>query len=303
MGDAKPSGLNEYGALERVALRHPRAAFGGPEAIAATWRALGYGAAPDFARACADYDRFAAILADAGAAVDFLPAGNGLTLDSLYVRDAALIAPRGITPGGTAPGGIVLANMGKAARDGEPEAMAAACQALGLSVAGRIAGDGRLEGGDVIWLDEATCAVGQGYRTNAAGIGQLKTILGPEAEVTVVPLPHYKGPHDVFHLMSIISPLDHDLALVHAPLMPVPFRDWLLARGIRLVEVAEAEFETLGCNALALAPRRCLMTEGNPQTRARLEAAGCEVLTYAATEISLKGQGGPTCLTRPLVRG
>ena len=292
-GGADSLGLNEYGPLRRVALRHPCAAFGGPEAVAASWRALGYGAAPDFDRACADYGRFAAILADAGAAIDFLPAGNGLTLDSLYVRDAALIAP----------GGIVLANMGKAARDGEPEAMAAACQALGLSVAGRITGDGRLEGGDVIWLDQATCAVGQGYRTNAAGIGQLAELLGPEVEVIVVPLPHYKGPHDVFHLMSIISPLDHDLALVHSPLMPVPFRDWLLARGIHLAEAAAEEFETLGCNALALGPRRCLMTEGNPQTRARLEAAGCEVLTYDGGEISMKGAGGPTCLTRPLVRG
>jgi N-dimethylarginine dimethylaminohydrolase len=103
--------------------------------------------------------------------------------------------------------------------------------------------------------------------------------------------------------MSIISPLDADLALVHSPLMPVPFREWLLARGIELVEVAEAELDGLGCNVLALAPRRCLMAEGNPETRRRLEAAGCEVLTYDATEISLKGQGGPTCLTRPLVRG
>ncbi len=286
-------GLNEYGPLRRVVLRHPRAAFGGPEAVEASWRALGFGAAPDFARACADYDRFAAILADAGAAIDFLPAGTGLTLDSLYVRDAALVAP----------GGIVLANMGKAARDGEPEAMGAACRALGLSVAGRITGTGRLEGGDAIWLDQATCAVGQGYRTNAAGIGQLAELLGPEVEVMVVPLPHYKGPDDVFHLMSIVSPLDADLALVHSPLMPVPFRDWLLARGIHLAEVAEDEFETLGCNALALGPRRCLMAEGNPKTRTRLEALGCEVLTYDGAEISMKGAGGPTCLTRPLVRG
>ncbi len=291
-------GLNEYGALRRVALRHPRAAFGSQETITASWRALGYGAAPDFARACAGYDRFAAILADAGAEIDFLPAGSGLTLDSLYVRDAALI-----TPGGVAPGGIVLAKMGKAARDGEPEAIGAACQALGLTVAGRITGDGRIEGGDVIWLDEATCAVGQGYRTNAAGIGQLKAILGPDIEVIVVPLPHYKGPGDVFHLMSIVSPLDADLALVHSPLMPVPFRDWLLARGMTLAEVAEEEFETLGCNALALGPRRCLMAEGNPKTRARLEVLGCEVLTYDGAEISMKGAGGPTCLTRPLVRG
>ena len=286
-------GYNEYGPLRRVALRHPRAAFGGPEAAAASWRALGYEAAPDFARACADYDGFAAILAQAGAAVDFLPAGNGLTLDSLYVRDAALITP----------GGIVLANMGKAVRDGEPEAMGAACRALGLPVVGRIAGDGRLEGGDAIWLDEATCALGQGYRSNGEGMRQLAQILGPGVEVIAVPLPHYKGPDDVFHLMSIISPLDADLALVHSPLMPVVFRDFLLARGIELVEVAAEEFETLGCNALALAPRRCLMAEGNPNTRARLEAAGCEVVTYDGAEISMKGAGGPTCLTRPLDRG
>ena len=286
-------GLNEYGALERVALRHPHAAFGGPEAVAASWRALGYGAQPDFARACANYDGFAAVLAEAGAAIDFLPAGNGLTLDSLYVRDAALITP----------GGIVLANMDKAARNGEPEAMGTACQALGLTVAGRITGDGRFEGGDLVWFDRATCAVGQGYRTNAEGIRQLAQILGPGVEAIAVPLPHYKGPDDVFHLMSIVSPLDADLALVHSPLMPVPFRDFLLARGFELVEVAAEEFETLGCNALALGPRRCLVAEGNPKTRARLEAAGCEVLTYDGAEISMKGAGGPTCLTRPLVRG
>jgi N-dimethylarginine dimethylaminohydrolase len=181
--------------------------------------------------------------------------------------------------------------------------MGAAFEGLGLPIAGRIEGEGRLEGGDLLWFDERTCAVARGYRTNDEGIRQLKALLGSGVEVVTVPLPHYRGPEDVFHLMSIISPLDADLALVHSPLMPVPFREWLLGRGIELVEVAEEELDTLGCNALALAPRRCLTAAGNPQTRARLEAAGCEVLTYAAEEISLKGQGGPTCLTRPLVRG
>jgi len=181
--------------------------------------------------------------------------------------------------------------------------MGEAFESLGLPLAGRIEGAGRLEGGDLVWFDATTCAVAQGYRTNEEGIAQLKTLLGPGVEVVTVPLPHYRGPDDVFHLMSIISPLDADLALVHSPLMPVPFREWLLARGIELVEVAEDELDTLGCNVLALGPRRCLMAEGNPKTRARLESAGCEVLTYDATEISLKGQGGPTCLTRPLVRG
>lgn len=287
------TGFNEYGPLRRVALRHARDAFGGPEAVAASWRRLGYAGAPDFAQALADYDRFAAILAAAGAEIDFLPAGNGLTLDALYVRDAAVVCPRG----------IVLGNMGKAARADEPIAAESAFRDLGLPIVGRIIGPGRLEGGDLIWLHETTCALGQGYRTNGAGIQQMAELIGPEVEVIVVPLPHHKGPDDVFHLMSIISPLDADLALVRSPLMPVPFRERLRARGLDLVEVAEGEFETLGCNALALGPRRCLMAEGNPRTRARLQAAGCEVLTYDGAEISLKGQGGPTCLTRPLVRG
>jgi N-dimethylarginine dimethylaminohydrolase len=289
----EPTGLNEYGRLRRVALRHVRAAFGGPEAIAASWRELNYLAAPDYGRALADYDRFAEILSASGAEIDYLPAAEGLTLDSLYVHDAALPGPRG----------IVLCNMGKPARNREPAVMGQAFEDLGLPVAGRIEGDGRLEGGDLVWFDEKTCAVARGYRTNDQGIAQLAALLGPGVEVVTVPLLHYRGPEDVFHLMSIISPLDADLALVHAPLMPVPFREWLLARGIALVEVAEEEFETLGCNALALAPRRCLTAAGNPKTRARLEAKGCEVLIYPAAEISLKGQGGPTCLTRPLVRG
>ncbi len=288
----EPLGLNEYGPLRRVALRHAREAFGGPEAIAASWRELNYLAAPDYGRALANYDRFAEILRESGAEIDFLPAAEGLTLDSLYVHDTALPGPQG----------IVLCNMGKPARAQEPAVMGQAFEGLGLTVAGRIEGEGRLEGGDLVWFDATTCAVARGYRTNDEGIAQLKALLGPGVEVVTVPLPHYRGPEDVFHLMSIISPLDVDLALVHSPLMPVPFREWLLGRGIHLAEVAEDEFETLGCNALTLAPRRCLMAEGSPQTRARLEALGCEVLTYDGAEISMKGAGGPTCLTRPLVR-
>lgn len=288
---ADGSALDEYGPLRRVALRHPREAYAGP--AAADWRELNHAAPPDSARAAADFDRFAAILARAGAAVDYLPGGPGLGLDSIYVRDAAVLAP----------GGVILCNMGKAARAAEPAATGAALRALGLPVAGAIAGAGRLEGGDVVWFDARTCAVGRGHRTNAEGIAQLAALLGPDVRVIAVPLPHHTGPGDVFHLMSIISPLDADLALVHSPLMPVPFRDWLLARGMTLVEVAPAELDTLGCNVLALGPRRCLMAEGNPRTRARLEAAGCEVVTYDGAEISLKGAGGPTCLTRPLVRG
>jgi N-dimethylarginine dimethylaminohydrolase len=172
-----------------------------------------------------------------------------------------------------------------------------------VPVLGSIQPSGRLEGGDLLWLGERSVAVGRGYRTNAAGIEQLHTLLGDLVdEVIAVALPHWRGPGDVFHLMSIISPIDRDLALVYSPLMSVPFREHLLERGMTLVEVPDDEFDTMGANVLALAPRRCLMLEGNPETRRRLERAGADVLTYPGREISLKGGGGPTCLTRPLGR-
>jgi N-dimethylarginine dimethylaminohydrolase len=160
-----------------------------------------------------------------------------------------------------------------------------------------------LEGGDFLWLDEATAVVGRGYRTNDEGIEQLEILLADTADdLVVVPLPHWKGPSDVFHLMSVISPIDHDLALVYSPLLPVPFREFLLHRGVSLVEVPDEEFESMGCNVLAVAPRVCLVVEGNPVTRRRLEDAGAQVHAYSGEEISLPGCGGPTCLTRPLLR-
>jgi N-dimethylarginine dimethylaminohydrolase len=152
-------------------------------------------------------------------------------------------------------------------------------------------------------LDEKTLAVGHTYRTNPEGIRQLKTLLAPiGVEVITVPLPHYKGPSDVFHLMSILSPVDKDLAVVFSPLMPIPFRELLLQRGVKLVEVPDEEFDSMGCNVLAMGPRNCLMVAGNPVTKARLLAAGCQVTEYKGSEISVKGGGGPTCLTRPLIR-
>ena len=117
-----------------------------------------------------------------------------------------------------------------------------------------------------------------------------------------MPLPHYKGPEDVFHLMSILSPVDTNIAVVYSPLMPIAFRDYLLSRNIHLIEVPDEEFESMGCNVLALEPGVCPMVEGNPKTRLMLEEAGCKVIVYKGHEISVKGGGGPTCLTRPLYR-
>jgi N-dimethylarginine dimethylaminohydrolase len=285
-------GFNEYGRIRRVALRRPEAAFQSQAKIAAEWQKLAYMSAPLLAEAAREYDRLEAILTSAGAVLDHLPADPDLTLDALYVRDAAIVAP----------GGLILCNMGKPARRGEPALHGKALAAAGIPLLGRIEGEGRIEGGDLVWFDRHCLAVGRGYRTNDEGIRQLRALVGPAVEVVVASLPHYRGPGDVFHLMSILSPLDRDLVLVYSPLMPVPFREWLIGRGLALVEVPDAEFDSMGCNVLAIAPRHCVMLEGNPETEARLRAAGCRVEVIAGREISAKGQGGPTCLTRPLLR-
>ena len=210
-----------------------------------------------------------------------------------HARDASILCERG----------VILCNMAKPQRRTEPAAQEAAFRAAGIPIRGRITGDGTVEGRDTCWIDERTLAVGRGYRTNEAGIRQLRDLVRDcVEELIVVPLPHWHGPEDAFHLMSIVSPVDRDLLLVYAPLMPVPFREALISRGIELVEVPAAEFDTLGCNVLAVAPREVLMLAGNPETRARLERVGVTVREFAGREICLKGGGGPTCLTRPLLR-
>jgi len=198
--------------------------------------------------------------------------------------------------------GVILCAMGKPQRTTEPDAVAAVCPALGVPVAGRIVPPGRVEGGDVVWLDAHTLVVGRGYRTNTAGIEQLRALLGPSVEIVVVPLPHWTGEGDVMHLMSLLSPVDADLAVVYSRLLPVPFREWLLDRGLSLIEVPDEEFDSMGTNVLALGPRQCLMVRGNPLTKTALERAGATVVQYEGAEISAKGAGGPTCLTRPLAR-
>jgi N-dimethylarginine dimethylaminohydrolase len=292
--------------LRRVLVKHARDAWPDEAALDREWRALGYPARPDLARAHAESDAFIALLGSLGADVRLVrdedvtdhsalrTPHSALSLDSLYVRDAAVTCERG----------VILCRMGKPARRDEPAALERALAADHVPVHGHITGDGRLEGGDVAWLGPRTLAVGRGYRTNDAGIAQLaRALAGLMDELIVVPLPHWRGPDDVFHLMSIVSPLDRDLALVYEPLLPVPFRERLLALGLALVTVPDGEFATLGGNVLAVGPRRAVMVAGNPETRRRLERAGCEVHEFAGGEICLKGGGGPTCLTRPLTRG
>lgn len=284
---------SEVGPLQRVLVQHARNAFVAPDVVDAQWQDLGFTAAPAFDRALAEYDRFIEIVRGCGAEIDWLHAG-GVTLDAIYTRDASVVCDRG----------VILCRMGKTQREGEPAVQAARFRELGIPILGSIEPPGRLEGGDLVWVDRRSVAVGRGYRTNAAGIEQLRVLLGDAVdEMIEVALPHWRGPGDVFHLMSIVSPIDRDLAVVYSPLMSVAFRENLLDRGYRLVEVPDAEFETMGANVLALGPRRCVMLSGNPETRRRLEQAGAEVFEYDGAEVSVKGGGGPTCLTRPLRRG
>jgi N-dimethylarginine dimethylaminohydrolase len=289
----KQTAQSEVGELRSLLLKHARDAFVSDAVIDRDWQALGYEGRPDLAKAVAEYDELVALLKKLNIEPLFAPGADSVGLDSIYVRDAAVVSDKG----------IVLCSMGKEARRGEPAVLEAALRAAAVPVLGAITGEGRVEGGDVLWLDAGTLVVGRGYRTNDAGIEQLWDLLQESVEeLIVVPLPHYKGPGDVFHLMSVMSPLDRDLALVFSPLLPVPFRETLLERDVKLVEVPAEEFETMACNVLAVAPRRCIALDGNPRTRALMESAGVEVHVYEGEEISRKGAGGPTCLTRPLLR-
>jgi dimethylargininase len=270
-------------ALRRVLVRRP----GGLD----RWREYGWRAAPDPVRIVEEHEAFCERLEQAGAELVVADPLNG-NPDAVYVHDPAAVA------GGRA----ILLRPGKEGRRNEVDSLAAALERAGIPVAARLEAPACAEGGDMLWLDEQTLVVGRGYRTNAAGIAALAGAL-PGVEVHAVDLPHWLGRGEVLHLLSLISPLDRDLALVYPRLLPVPLVELLEERGIGVVEVPDEEFATLGCNVLALAPRVVLALEGSPATRRRLEAAGVEVVTYRGDQLSRKGDGGPTCLTRPLVRG
>jgi N-dimethylarginine dimethylaminohydrolase len=286
--------MTDSGPWSRILVRHPQDAFLSADKIAREWRDLHFTAPPDLARACEQFDAFVSLCAAHTSVTPIRGTHEGLTLDAIYVRDASIMSPRG----------AILCRMGKPQRHAEPAALSEMYRQLGINVIGEIQAPGKLEGGDFTWLGPRLAAVGRGYRTNDEGIRQLRALLGDTVdELLVVELPHHRGPGDVFHLMSIISPVDHDLAVVYSPLMPVSFRERLLERGFGLVEVPDEEFDSMGANVLAAAPRQCVMVEGNPQTRAALERAGADVRVYDGADISLMGGGGPTCLTRPVPMG
>jgi len=276
------------GPLRRVLVKRPGEDFAGADP-----RAWHYAGRPDLDAARREHDGVTGILRACGAEVLDHPEPQPGRADAIYVFDPALVTERG----------AVILRLAKTLRQGEEEAMARRLAELGIPILARLDGEARAEGGDLLWLDRGTLAVGQGFRTNPEGLRQLRGALAPGGvEVVAVELPCWTGPEACLHLLSLISLVDHDLAVVYLPLLPVSFWRLLRDRGIRLVEVPAEELPSQAPNVLALSPRRCLMLEGNPITQARLEAAGCEVLTYRGQEISLKAEGGPTCLTRPLWR-
>jgi N-dimethylarginine dimethylaminohydrolase len=273
--------------LRRVLVRPPDESFAASDP--AKWN---YSAPPDLAAARREHQLLVETLEGAGARVEFHREALEDRADAIFVYDPTLMTDEG----------AVLLRLGKELRAGEDEAIGRRLVELGIPVLGRLEGEARAEGGDLLRIDARTLAVGIGFRTNRAAAQQLAELLKPQG-ITVVAydLPCFLGQRACLHLLSMVSLLAEDLALIYPRLMPVDF--WkLLASRFELVEVPEEEFMTLGTNVLALAPRQCLALEGNHETRRRMEAAGCEVLTYIGNELSLKAEGGPTCLTLPLHR-
>lgn len=289
--------IRRYGAqsmaapLRRVMLRSAANAMRGADPQ--RWH---YGAGFDAGRAADQHRRFAAMVAESGAEVIWLDDGEDGLADSVFTHDPSLVTDFG----------AVILRMGKPLREPEPALHAAAYEKAGVPILGRIAAPGQVEGGDCVWVDQRTLAVGRGVRTNQEGIQQLANLLGSKG-VTVYgfDLPLWHGEEACLHLMSVISPLAEDLALVFSPLLPAAFYQMLRERGIRLIEGDADEFSAsngLSLNVLPTAPCEVIAVAGFPKTAAAMEAAGCTVRTFEADALCIACEGGPTCLTRPVLR-
>jgi dimethylargininase len=271
--------------LRRVLVRRPSAA------ACALWRKYGWRAEPDPVLLLLEHERFCSLLEGAGAEI-VLAEPLDDDLDAIYAFDPAFVTEHG----------AMLMRSGKVGRRAEPAAVVLDLESAGVPVAATVHEPAVAEGGDFIRLDETTLLAGRGYRTSPSGIEAVAQAL-PEVETLTFDLPHWHGEAEVMHLLSLLSPLDTDLVVAYVPLLPVALAQLLAERGIEIVPVPGEEFESMGANVLALAPRVALALDGNPVTRDRLVAAGVEVLVYEGRELSLKGDGGPTCLTMPMLRG
>jgi N-dimethylarginine dimethylaminohydrolase len=287
------NGHSMTGELLRVMVCPPGNAGWDSSGKAAAWRELGFQHAPDFAAAQSQHEILCRLLNEGGAEVVCLPPTESLTLDAVYAHDASLATDYG----------LVLMNPGKKNRVPEAQAHANFCRPLGIPVFGGIGLPGTSESGDIVWLDSRTLLIGDGYRTNKAGIEQMRSLLSAmKVEVLSAPLPYGTGPSACLHLMSLMSVLDEQTILVDLPWLAVETVELLKARGFRLIEIEYSERDTLACNVLALGKKRLIAIEENAKTNQRLRDAGFDVRTFPGSEICINGAGGPTCLTRPLLR-
>jgi N-dimethylarginine dimethylaminohydrolase len=282
------------GELLRVMVCPPGSAGWSDARKAGAWRELGFQHSPDFVTAQRQHEVLCDLLREAGAEVVSLPAAESLTLDAVYAHDASLATDYG----------LVLMNPGKKNRIAEAPAHANFCGELGIPVLGEIVLPGTSESGDIVWLDSRTLLIGEGYRTNRAGIEQMRALLSPrKVQVLSAPLPYGPGPSACLHLMSLMSMLDEQTILVDLPWLAVETVELLKARGFNLIEIDYSERDTLACNVLSLGKRRLIAIEENAKTIQRMREAGFDVRTFPGPEICINGAGGPTCLTRPLLRG
>ncbi len=283
-----------YAPLKHVIVKHPKDAFRSQAYLSDEWKTFNYLSEPNYEEALKEYADFMSILEKYVEKIDFLPESDEIGLDSLYAHDPVKFTPNG----------AIILKSGKKLRQPEAAVYKAFLKEKDIPLIGELTGEAVSDGGDIVWLDDRTLVVGRGYRTNDEAIRQLKDLTKDIVdEFIVVQLPHDLGEGECLHLMSFISMVDKDLAVVHSRLMPVFFRQLLIERGIQLIEVPKEEYDALGCNVLALAPRVCIIPNGNPMTKQQLLNAGATVYEYEGNEISIKGTGGPTCLTCPVVRG
>ncbi|WP_082003328.1 dimethylarginine dimethylaminohydrolase family protein [Sporosarcina sp. ZBG7A] len=283
-----------YSPLKHVIMKHPKDAFKSQEHLSENWKTFNYLREPNFDEALKEFSELTNIIEQQGTQIDYLPSSDKVGLDSIYAHDPVKFTPAG----------ALILKSGKKLRQPEASVFKEFLTERGIPIIGELVGDAVSDAGDIVWLDDRTLLVGRGYRTNDEAIRQLKEMTADLVdEFIVVQLPHDQGEEECLHLMSFLSVVDKDLAVVHSPLMPVFLRQLLLQKGFQLIEVPKKEYDTLGCNVLAIAPRVCVLTNENASTIQQLKDAGATVHVYKGQEISLLGTGGPTCLTCPVVRG
>jgi arginine deiminase len=279
--------------VESILIKHPRDAFISQDHLNDNWQAFDYEGVPDFKGAIQEFSRFEQIIKECVPQVHYLPVDQNVGIDSIYTHDSVKITKHG----------AIYFPMGKTLRGPETFAMQSYLESISIKTLGHIKGKGKMEGGDIVWLDEGTVAIGQGYRTNKEGIDQFHKLTNNFIKkIYIIPLPHAQGPAACLHLMSLISMIDHDLAVVYLKYMPVFFKEILESRGITLIDVSDEEYNRLGSNVLALSPGKFIMMQGNPEIQNKLKQLGVKVHLYPGLELSLKGTGGPTCLTQPVFR-